>query len=173
MNNGFFLSIFFLIISANSYTTAQSFYTEGVLEDLDFITGVSVGKIDQQLKDDGLDTEFLETAVALKLIDAGINVDITGTGENNNYKSVVSSPELVIVINSVKDDVYNLYILAVNLVLLEDVKLLRSDKTVRSATWQAGISAIIPADKTSKIKQPLKELCDIFINDYLKENPEQ
>ncbi len=174
MNQKYFKILIALTLLLGSPDYAQSVYSKGALEGLDIISEVLVEDLDTDLKNDGLEEKFIKTIIELKLRLAGITVGYGDINKGLNTKSTISLPVLNIGITSLKNNSLNLYALSIILMLREDVKLQYADnKIVRATIWQASITSVKPASKVKEIEDTIRNLCDIFINDYLNENPKR
>lgn len=147
--------------------SSQSLYTKGALRGLTKISKVSVTDIKTDLENDGLSTKFLKTTIEVKLTLAGI--DISGNYINAS-KNKSSNPELYLAINSIKNSVLDIYALDIDLMLIENVKQFRNENEIRSTIWNVNTVVLTPANQINGCIQSVKDLCDIFINDYYKEN---
>lgn len=174
MNQKYFKILLAVALLLGTTAYSQSLYSKGALEGLDIISEVLVEDLDTDLKNDGLDEKFIKTIIELKLRLAGISVGYGDIHNGLSSKSTISLPVLNIGITSLKNNSLNIYAMSIILMLREDVKLQYADnKVVRATIWQTSITSVKPASKVKEIEDTIRNLCDIFINDYLNENPKR
>lgn len=47
------------------------------------------------------------------------------------------------------------------------------NKEVRATIWQMSTLAVKPVSKIEDVEDIIRDICDIFVNDYLNENPKK
>jgi hypothetical protein len=140
---------------------------------------IVVKKLDSKLENSGLTSDQIKTDVELKLRLAGINVF--------SSQKEPTHPYLYVVITTYQPSDPNLsYLLAFNgrlelhqLVVLTDAKgdpiLITTTKggklSISASTWEANVTGIIDNRNTAGIRDMVKDLVDLFLNDYLSANP--
>ena len=144
--------------------------SEGV-QSLKGIKGVFViiEKLTPDIEKDGLTKNQIQTDVELKLRLAGIKV----LTEEESFKEP-GSPLLYITVNALKIEALSAYSFSIGVSLKQDVNLTRNSeiKNYHVATW--GIEIVGFTAKNSvvnDIRDYVKNLEDMFLNDYLTANP--
>lgn len=127
--------------------------------------GVLVEYMQPQAERLGLTRDQIRTDVELRLRKAGIKV-LT----EKEYSEVPGQPWLYVNINTAMGTLPGICAYSIKVDLEETVTLANGFKT-RSAIWNIGYVGLIGIRKTNYIRNPLSDLIDEFINDYLAANP--
>ncbi len=133
---------------------------------------VLVDYLDPDIEKDGLRRSSIQTDVELKLRLAGIKVL---TLEESAKEP--GSPYLYISVNSMKAgrSETGLYAYNIAVELRQYVILLRDKKIMCTATtWTTGgLIGTVGKKRVESIRDSIKDIIDIFINDYLAMNPKE
>lgn len=165
--NWLFISIIFPLL----LLTSNLVYSEEDKDELESLKGlkgvyVLVESIPSEIIEEKLTKEQIQTDVELKLRLAGIKVV-----PREERFSTPGWPTLYINVNAIlrKEGlvVYNIHIQ-----LEQSVYLKRATKTeITATTWSNGSIGFVGLGKMREIRDSIKDMVDIFINDYLSVNP--
>lgn len=153
---------------APSTTQADLGYTDKPLTGLKGVA-VIVEEIQGDATKDGLDISQLKTDAELRVRKAGITVYDARTNPNDDNEAA-----LYINVNPLKDD-SGLYAFSIQVSLLELVRLGRTvPKLSQAQTWHSDSVGIVGRiNMATSIRQYVSDKEDVFINDYMAQNPKQ
>jgi hypothetical protein len=129
---------------------------------------VSIEGLTPKMQDVGLDPNQIRSDVELKLRLAGIKVVVPSFG---------SDATLYVSVDSQAGVRYPLYAISLSLKVLQDVQLVRDPhiQMARGITWEVHQVGIVSknAKPVDFVRGGLKDLVDVFLNDYLSANPKK
>jgi hypothetical protein len=116
-----------------------------------------------------LSVRALESAIARRLRDAGIEVPAGATTDPVD----AFTPYLYINLNAIKTEPTG-YVVSINLQFKRAVEVNNIDGNLNflfSPTWERGGLAIVPFDAAKRIQQSIDELVTAFLEDFRTVNP--
>ena len=133
--------------------------------------GLHVNELSLEVERDGLTQVQIQRDVELKFRIAGINI-LHRTEEWADPRV----PGLYINVSTYRTSGMPLYAFSISIefkqiVLLNTIP--PDDIGVLVITWIDGMTGAVGSDKVSLIRYYIKELVDVFINDYLRMNPKK
>jgi hypothetical protein len=165
--NWLFISIIFPLL----LLTSNLVYSEGDKDELESLKGlkgvyVLVESIPPGIKEEKFTNEQIQADVESKLRLAGIKVV---PGEERF--GIPGWPTLYINVNAILQK-EGLVIYNIHIQLEQNVYLKRDTKTeITATTWSNGSIGVVGLAKIIGIRDSIKDMVDIFINDYLSVNP--
>jgi hypothetical protein len=130
--------------------------------------GVLVEKLPSEVENQGLLRDPLQKVIEYKLWMAGIKV----LTKEECFKTP-GEPYLYININvNIAKTESDIYPYSIDALLIQKVSLLRNPElTTYAVTWSTGGVGSITKEILSQLRSNVEEIVDIFIKDYLAENP--
>lgn len=131
---------------------------------------ILVEDIDPDIQGKGeITKEQIQTDVELKLRMAEIKVV-----SKEEYFKIPGKPFLYVNLNAIKNSTVTYIVYHINISLNQEVYLERDSKTnVYANTWDKHAIGLIRENKVDRIRDHIKDLVDIFINDFLSVNPKR
>jgi hypothetical protein len=157
-----------LIITFGFVSSGPAQRISHTIESLRGIEGVMVAVEDLKpdIAGDGLSKEKIQTDVELKLRFAGITVL-----DENAWLNERGQPYLYVNINSNKNTGTGMYSFNISVVLRQNVIVARNPDVLISAdTWHADHVGYVNVKNAAGLRESIKDVVDIFINDYLAVN---
>jgi len=126
---------------------------------------VLVEYIFPEIERDVIKRSTIQTEVELKLRMAGIKVI---KPLDNNF--IEGNPYIHVYPHILKlDEVH--YAFKNSVELKQSVKIFRNDEFITATTWENGSLGLAAKPQLNVIRDNIKDLVDVFINDYLEMNP--
>lgn len=152
-------------------TTPQLKYIRNKRDALTDLQGVLVlvEEIGPEAEKYGFTQQTYRTDVELRLRQYGIKVL-----SKEEYLQMAGRPFLYIRVNPLINEKTRLVAVGLEVKLHERSFLLREPTmVVTAATWSEGRMALIGLDKLNEVRESVRGLVDLFINDYLEVNPKK
>jgi hypothetical protein len=158
-------ALFVLLVATSAWASGTPFEIGSLrgLKDL----AIVVEDLHPDIEQDGLDRSTIKTDVELKLRLAGIRIatfaEVPRTG-GGRY--------LYVNVNSTQMKELSLYAVSIRLELVQGVLLARDPTTILPGrTWAVSSVTCVGKNAVSSARDVIKDLVDVFINDYLAANP--
>ncbi|MFC1651204.1 hypothetical protein ACFL2X_06495 [Candidatus Latescibacterota bacterium] len=168
------MNTLFKILSASLVITLV-FVSEGSaqrikhnIESLRGLKGImmAIEDLKPDIEEDGLSQEKIQTDVELKLRLAGIIVL-----DDNGWLNEPGQPYLYVNINSKKNNAAGIYAFNIGVSLKQNVIIARvPELLISTETWQAENVGYISVKNAAGMRDLIKDVVDIFINDFLAVN---
>lgn len=157
------LTFFFLFLLVTPAIGQHVFGSKESLRNIGSLY-VVVEKTQPDFESAGLSTDLIKTDVELKLRLAGIHI-------LEKHQITAMSPWVYVNVNSFFDNDLGVFAFNVSLGIWQPVKLERNNISVFASTWATGSTGRVGLEAVRSVRQQIKDVSDILINDYLSVNP--
>jgi len=133
---------------------------------------IGIESLPPEAKELGITKELLKTEAELKLRLAGIKV----YSKKESLKGSTASQDLYVNINIIRLSLGGIiiYPFRIGISIDDDVYIERNSMRTTAEIWEYGtLGAITKKNALKHIRESMKRLLDVFLNDYLAVNPKK